>query len=925
MERSPRPRLCAAFAHNWVAVPSDAWKIHRADKTSREDGGNEYFCFGQTIPTGGYNRAMSQAVNSVVSETRQFEREPGPQRLPRPLLLALAFVFAALTVLYSALWMYYIRLQTRVELGIESEYSLATKSLLTIRVQPGSPAEKSGLKAGDKIVAIDGQSIEQGGELLRAKIWIAHKPGDAVSLLVQRPGQAQPLHLTAVFRANANAGGLLKGIAEQVVGSYPLIFLAVGLTVLFMRLDDRNAWILALLFAAFIAASDLPPAMAMQLAEPVFQKFMLVYRSIMLSLIAPLLFFFFAVFPERSPIERRVPWLKWVLFLPGIFFAISGMEVGGPSLPAKLAHWIPEGERRIPQVFVYGTAMLALISLVMNAMAAPTPEAKRKIRVILWGTLVGVGPGLVVRGISDFGRWQVPFWLDFFNIVTLILFPLSFAYAVVRHRVLEIPVLLRRSARYLLVKHGFVVFVLLLALVLNISAAISLSRMFHMQPALAMSLGTGFGILLAWSSAPTLRRGTERIDRAFFRGAYDARKVLQDLAQRVRSVNSKEDLATVLHEHLQVALHPSSLAIYLKNSGDSLQAALLQQPGPQEIPLHFPELDGDFSRGEPVEITPRLAHSPVISGLAALHPDCIAPVLGRSGALMGLFVLGMRLSEEPYSSEDKLLLGSVASQAGVALENIRLAETMAERMEMDRRTAREMQIAREVQKKLLPQETPALQSLDYCGACVQARAVGGDYYDFLDLGSGRVGLVLADIAGKGISGALLMANLQASLRSQYALAGEDLSRLLVAVNRLFYKNTESNHYATMFFGLYDDSTRKFSYVNCGHNAPLLLRSGNTVERLEATATVMGLFEEWNCAVAEVQLAFGDILALYTDGITEATNPEGEEFGEERLLNLLRTNCDLPAADLLKKVLNEVQQFSPGEQGDDLTLIVAKVS
>jgi len=871
-----------------------------------------------------YNRAMSQAMDPALLglESQAKPSSVPRQRLRRYFLLALAVIFAALTILYTATWMYYVRLQTRVELGIETEYHRTTQALNIVKVQPGSPAEQTGLAVGDNVVAINGQTFAHAGPDLFNRTWLRGRPGDTITLTVQRPGQTRALQLSATFRTRPDPNGLAKRIAAQIIGSYPVIFLVVGLAVLFMRLEDRNAWLLALSFAGFIAASSLPPSFV--IIDPALHKFMQAYRGVMVSMITPLFYFFFAVFPEPSAIERRAAWLKWALLLLGILFAIPGMSVGEPRLPAALARWMPGVELRIPLIFVYSTGTLALVSLAMNAIAAPTPEAKRKLRVILWGTMLGVEPVLVVRGISDFRHWPVPFWLDFANILMLVLFPLSFAYAVVKHRVLEIPVLLRRSARYLLVKQGFVVFVLLLALALNVVAAMSLSRMFHPQPALAMSLGTSFGLLLAWVSAPQLRRGTERIDRAFFRGAYDARKVLQDLAQRVRRVNNKEELAPILYEHLQMALHPSSLAIYLKNSGDSLQAAILKQPGPQEIPLYFPELGGDFTRGEPVEITPHMAHSLVISDLVVLRPDCIAPVLGRSGELMGLFVLGMRLSEEPYSSEDKLLLGSVASQAGVALENIHLAESMAERLEADRRTAREMQIAREVQKKLLPQETPQLKTLDYCGACVQARAVGGDYYDFLDLGSWRVGLALADIAGKGISGALLMANLQASLRSQYALAGEDLSRLLLAVNRLFFKNTESNHYATMFFGLYDDSTCKFAYVNCGHNAPLLLRSGNTVERLEATATVMGLFEQWSCTVAEAQLAPGDILVLYTDGITEAANPDGEEFGEERLLNLLQTNRDLPATDLLKKVLTEVQQFSPGEQGDDLTLIVARV-
>ena len=182
--------------------------------------------------------------------------------------------------------------------------------------------------------------------------------------------------------------------------------------------------------------------------------------------------------------------------------------------------------------------------------------------------------------------------------------------------------------------------------------------------------------------------------------------------------------------------------------------------------------------------------------------------------------LGPRLSEEPYSTSDKRLLASVASQAGIAMRSITMAEKMAATMEVERRSEQEMQIARQVQSRLLPQQAPSLPTLECAGKCIQTRAVGGDYYDFLDLGSGRLGLVLADISGKGMSAALLMANLQANLRSQYALALEDIPRLLRSVNHLFYKNTENNNYATTFFAVYDDETRRLRYVNCGHNRPV---------------------------------------------------------------------------------------------------------
>ena len=235
---------------------------------------------------------------------------------------------------------------------------------------------------------------------------------------------------------------------------------------------------------------------------------------------------------------------------------------------------------------------------------------------------------------------------------------------------------------------------------------------------------------------------------------------------------------------------------------------------------------------------------------------------------------------------------------------------------------KEIAVARAVQSRLLPQELVQLQTLECSGHCIQARTVGGDYYDFLDMGSGSVGLVLADVAGKGMAAALLMANLQGSLCSQASIGSRDLPQVLASVNRHFYKHTESNRYATLFFACYDDATQALRYVNCGHNPPLLLHKAG-VERLTATATVLGLFRDWECSVGEAHMEAGDILCIYTDGITEATGKNGEEFGEASLLEVLRESRDLEAASIVQKVEQAVEQFRSGEQEDDLTIVIAR--
>jgi serine phosphatase RsbU (regulator of sigma subunit)/predicted enzyme related to lactoylglutathione lyase len=246
----------------------------------------------------------------------------------------------------------------------------------------------------------------------------------------------------------------------------------------------------------------------------------------------------------------------------------------------------------------------------------------------------------------------------------------------------------------------------------------------------------------------------------------------------------------------------------------------------------------------------------------------------------------------------------------------------AEKQEAERRRAQELEIAKKVQARLFPQRLPQLKSLDYAGICIQAHEVGGDYYDFLDLGREQLGLIIGDTSGKGIGAALLMANLQANLRSQSAIALDQPQRFLRSVNQLFYENTSESAYATLFFAEYHDRTRIMRYANCGHYSPLLLHKDDTLEQLHSTSTVLGLFREWDCSIEERQLFPGDILALYTDGITESFNDVGDEFGEQRLIETLRRNRDQSPQALVASIVDEVQRFSRGEQHDDITVIVA---
>jgi sigma-B regulation protein RsbU (phosphoserine phosphatase) len=852
--------------------------------------------------------------------------------LPKPLLATVAAILAIVTTFYSVLWMYDVRHASAVvELGFNKAHTTQgvfdekTHSIPVLDVAPGSPAERAGLRANDRIISVNGEGLMTSAPLDEA--WNRGRPGDGVELTVARPGEAAPIHLHAIFRAAMGDGGsegLARASALQVTGSFPVLFLVVGFVVLFLRLDDPNAWLLALLFCGFVTAPGFPNASGLP-AE--LRRFGLAYRSVFSSLVPALFYLFFAVFPSRSPLDRLISALKWIGLAVGAFLIVPGLATGNPRLPMAIVKAVGEHASRLA-IFSwrYSFFALGLISLAGNAFEkASPPEARLKARVILWGTLLGVLPVVVERAAIDFGGYRPPFWLDTVLVLFVLLYPLSFAYAVVKYRVMEIPVLLRAGARYVLVQRGFIV-LLFAAGAIAIGFYVNIvSRYIRTDPNMGLAASVVFGIALVWVASPLVKRGTERIDRAFFRSAYDARVILQDLAEKTRRVSDRDELARLLEHHVREALHPKDLACYLEEGEGCLVGKCGAVPhGLEALSASEPVLLELAVRGKSEDVPPAGSRDAAKFAIFdSMEPECLVPISERTSRLIGLLVLGPRLSEEPYTGEDKRLLDSVASQAGIALENIRLAEKMAARLEADLRATHELEIAREVQARLLPQKMPPLETLEYAGGCIQARQVGGDYYDFLDLGPGRVGLVLADISGKGISGAMLMANLQANLRSQYAVALEDLPGLLRSVNRLFHQNTPDDCYATLFFADYNDAERRLRYANCGHNFPLLLRASGELERLAATATVLGMFSDWTCSVEEILLQPGDLLVMYTDGISEAPDSSGEEFGEARLIETIRRNCHLSPTALIGKIQATVQEFSHSGQADDLTMVIGR--
>ena len=383
------------------------------------------------------------------------------------------------------------------------------------------------------------------------------------------------------------------------------------------------------------------------------------------------------------------------------------------------------------------------------------------------------------------------------------------------------------------------------------------------------------------------------------------------LARTIRAAADFHDLARRVVEHLRHTLQNRSVTFFTRASVDQAFWETAHA-GPHDGiggKLRF-EADSLFLRHMDGIFDPCARDIPKMEKTRLQNSGCSLIVPIRLKNELSAFIgLGEKLAGAPFDEEDFAFLGTVIEQIGAGIEDLRL-----------RGQERDYQEAREIQQGLLPKRFPQIPHHEISGAWQPANVVGGDYFDALKFSDSRVGLCIADVVGKGMPAALLMSNLQATVRA-FAHESVQPRDLCAEVNRVLCSNIAANKFITFFYCLYDAEKRQLIYANAGHNAPILIRRDGSHTRLSVGGAVLGVFPDWTYDQGEVEFGPGDRIVLFTDGVTEALNAGGEEFGEKRLLDLTMICRHLRARELQKRIMDSLIDYCGGAFQDDATLII----
>ncbi|HEY4050885.1 MAG TPA: SpoIIE family protein phosphatase [Acidobacteriaceae bacterium] len=892
---------------------------------------------------------------------------------------AIAFYIVHAAGQYETYWHGHERAEVPVYFGLSNRVSLLA-----------AQAQKAGLHEGDRVLTVNGYPLRSFDTLLQQTN--ASRPGDPMTLLIER---------------NDGSRGVIQfPLAPQITGGklplsfrlflltlqavFPAFCLLVGLWVVAAKPRNPNAWYVLGIFG-FIQCLF---ANAQYWNGPLL-PFMSIYQDLAFVAFFLSMLLFGIYFPEPVRLDSRYPWAKWILIAPSLAFAGLDVVNGlGRNIDFRISSWIPQWlfrlDHRTESAIGVICISLFFITLFPKYFTASTRDAKRRLGILVWGAEIGLTPmfiGVVIAQIRNHGdlKSAVPSWYFWTCLLLFILFPLSMAYVIIVQRAMDVRILLRQGTQYALARGTLNA----VRVILGALLAVTVSQLVN-HPQRSQTAQTWALVLTLLFLAMQLggkRRLSAWIDRKFFREVYSAEQVLSELSEQAGQFTETRPLLETITRRIADTLHVSQIRVLLQCAGGYCLEQSIGEPVDHRTSLPATSLAIRKLRSEKLPLTVYydnpdgwllLASDSEQEALKRLSAEVLLPLPGRHD-LLGVIVLGPKRSEAPYSRNDLTLLRSVAAQTGLAIENSHLVSSLAAEAAIRERTNREMEIAREVQRRLFPQALPSVRGVDVAGHCRPALGIGGDYFDFIALDranagaqtSSRFGIAIGDVSGKGISAALLMASLRASLRGQ-TLSGFDLAHLVRNVNLLLYDSSDSNRYATFFFAEYDPATRQLTYVNAGHNAPVILRRptvsvaqsapagfGHTsrqrevegravsdasvisavetatsqvsangafeILRLEEGGPVVGLLPEASYQQCVLTMQPGDVLVGYTDGISEAMNHQDEEWGEDRMIAKAMSCVQLPAQQMLESLFDAADAFASGApQHDDMTLVLMKI-
>lgn len=799
-------------------------------------------------------------------------------------------------------------------------------------------AAAAGLEVGDTVLRVEGRDLHGYADVV-AGLKLAAVSRRSVAVEVSGSAGVRTLQLPVPAAPGAPSWTAIAGalVLEAVV---PLLFLAVGFSVAHLKIGDTAAWLLLFMMLTFSALARSQFVMLDRLG-PASGAAAGMWGAFFASAWPFAMLSFALVFPERLPLDVRLPWLKWLILGPLLAFttleALTNLAIASFTLAAPFVS-LNRSAGRVGFVLIYVTMSLFFTTLGVKFGTTKNPDALRRLRILMTGAWISMTPVTIIATVALLtGRgWnQVgPDTVRAVAVLMMLIFPLTLAYVVIVHKAMGVGMVIRQGLQYALAQRAL----RFVQILVGVSVLFALTDILTdpEQRQVDRLQWIGFALLFV----VFMQKGADRfrawIDRRFFREAVDAENILADLGDRVRSIADRRELLETVSRKIGEALHVPKVAAFIRGDSGFVPAFATGYAG-DAVALEFGNA-GVLTRCVAALQKPQTVYlddnrswvrrenipESDAAKLRELSSEVLIPLRTKT-AVEGFLSLGPKSSEAAYSPSDLRLLQSVAHQTALALDNSRLVDQVASEVAKRERITREIEIAREVQFTLLPQAAPVIAGLELAGHCRPAAGIGGDYYDFIPLeGERSIGLAIGDIAGKGIPAALLMAGLQAALRGQALSRSRDLSRLMTNINKLIFESSPANRYATFFYGEYRNGA--LNYVNAGHNAPVLLRRDGGVERLEAGGPVIGLMDFAVFTEASVTVHPGDVLLGYTDGVSECMNPREEEWGEDRLIALLRESRDVAAADLLSRVMTEADGFASGaKQHDDMTLIVMKVA